>query len=359
MFRLDRRADLDWGWTAGCFAVAVLATLIVSALLLASAGADVGASFVALFKGAVGSGKAILSSLGNATPLLLTGLSTVIAFRARVWSIGQEGQVFMGAIGAYWASLLVAGWPPVAGIPVIVIAGALGGLVLGALSGWLSVRLGVNVIISTVMLNYCVIYLLSYLLQGGPWGEVGATISYQQTAPVPNNLQLPYLFGSTKVHIGLLIGLAAAVIAHAMLSRTPLGFEIRAHGFNPVALRFRGTNVARVVLMVMAISGAVAGLSGVGEVFGVTHRLRADSLYNIGYTGIIVGMIGGLTPFGTVLAALFFGGLASGALYMKVLVGVPSALVFAIEGIVLIFFLCAGVASQYRLVKVAVHERTV
>jgi simple sugar transport system permease protein len=166
------------------------------------------------------------------------------------------------------------------------------------------------------------------------------------------------LFGSTKVHIGLMIGLAAAAISHAMLSHMPLGFEIRAHGFNPVALRFRGTSVTRVVLMVMAISGAVAGIAGVGEVFGVTHRLRADSLYNVGYTGIIVGMIGGLTPLGTVLAALCFGGLASGALYMKVLVGVPSALVFAIEGTILIFFLCAGVASQYRLTKVVVHERT-
>jgi ABC-type uncharacterized transport system permease subunit len=358
MLRLDRRADLDWLWTLGCFSVAVLASLAVGALLLASAGAEVGAAFEALLKGSVGSGRAILSSLGNATPLLLTGLATVIAFRARVWSIGQEGQVFMGAISAYWASLLVASWPAAAGIPVILAAGAIGGLVLGALSGWLSVRLGVNVIISTVMLNYCVIYLLSYLLQGGPWGEVGETISYQQTAPVPANLQLPYLFGSTKVHVGLLIGLAAAVLAHALLSRTALGFEIRAHGFNPVALRFRGTNVSRVVLVVMAISGALAGLAGAGEVFGVTHRLRADSLYNIGYTGIIVGMIGGLTPAGAVLAALFFGGLASGALYMKVLVGVPSALVFAIEGIVLLFFLCAGVASQYRLVKVAVHERT-
>src|SRR5690349_18733482 len=162
MLRLDRRADLDWAWTAGCFVAAVIASLAVSALLLASAGADVLASFGALVKGAVGSGKAILSSLGNATPLLLTGLATVIAFRARVWSIGQEGQVFMGAIGAYWASLLVAGWPAVAGIPVIILAGALGGVLLGALSGWLSVRLGVNVIISTVMLNYCVIYLLSY-----------------------------------------------------------------------------------------------------------------------------------------------------------------------------------------------------
>jgi len=199
---------------------------------------------------------------------------------------------------------------------------------------------------------------LSYLLQGGPWGEIGETVSYQQTAPVPTNLQLPYLFGSTKVHLGLLIGLAAAAMAHALLSHTPLGFEIRAHGFNPVALRFRGTNVARVMLLVMAISGAVAGLAGAGEVFGVTHRVRADGLYNLGYTGIIIGMIGGLTPLGAVLAALFFGGLASGALYMKVLVGVPSALVFAIEGTMLLFFLCAGVASQYRLVRVAIHERT-
>lgn len=357
MIRLEAGHAPSGAWTFSCYALAAGAGLALTSMLVATAGFDVTEVLASLVKGSVGSRRAVLASIGYATPILLTGLATVLAFRARIWTIGQEGQVFCGAILAYAASLAVAGWPDGAAIAVILAAGALGGSLLGLFSGWLSVRLGVNIIVSTVMLNYCAIFLLSYLLEGGAWGESGQTANYQQTPPIPEPMHLPILFGSAKVHLGLLIALAVAALMQLLLQRTPLGFEIRALGYNPIALRFRGTDIGRTVLVVMAISGAVCGLAGVGEIFGTSHRLRAETLMGLGYTGIIVGMIGRLSPWGTVLAALFFGALVGGSIYMKVIAGVPSALAYAMQGIFLICFICAEVAAKYRLVGVRAHGR--
>ena len=146
------------------------------------------------------------------------------------------------------------------------------------------------------------------------------------------------------------MALFSAVVCYLIIEKTPLGFELRALGFNPTALRFKGTNVGRTVLLVMFISGALAALAGVSEIFGVNHRLRGDVMVGLGYTGIIVGMIGGLTPLGAVIAALLFGALANGSLYMSVLSDIPPALVPAMQGILLLFFLCASVIVRYRFV---------
>jgi simple sugar transport system permease protein len=355
MIRLEYRTEQDGLWTAASFAMAILAGLMAVALLLASTGANVGQVFEALVEGAVGSPKALATTLVKATPIILTGLATVIAFRAQLWSIGQEGQVFAGAMGGYLGAQLLAGMPPLLFFPAVLLSGMAAGVVFGWLAAVLRSSFAVNEIISTVMLNYLVIYLLSWLLQGGPWGESGGTISYQQSPMLPADDFLPALFGSNRLHAGVLLPFLAAAACSIVMSRTPLGFEIRGLGYNPVALRHKGVNIGRTVSIILMASGALAALAGAIELFGVAHRLRADNLVGLGYTGIIVGMIGGLRPLGTVLAGLFFGGLASGAVYMRVLGDVPAALVPAIQGITLFFFLCAGVLARYRVVRVAVQ----
>ncbi len=353
MIKLERRLDASLPWTAGSYLAAVLMGFIATAVLLRVSGAEVIPAFTALFDGAFGSRSAIIGSLVKATPLIFTGLATVVAFRAQVWNIGQEGQMFAGVMMAYWAATSLGWLPHWALVIAIIAAGVLGGGLLGGLAGALKARFKVNETISTVMLNYLVIYGLSYLLAGGPWMETGETVSYHQTARLPEPAHLPLLIESTKLHIGFAIALAAALFVFVLFDRTALGFEIRALGLNPTALTFKGTNVGRTMVIVLIISGGIAGLAGIGELFGINHRLRSDYLLGLGYTGIIIGMIGGLRPLGTVIAAIFFGGLASGALYMKILSGVPSALVPAMEGIVLLFFLCAGVIARYRVVRVA------
>ena len=253
-----------------------------------------------------------------------------------------------GAMGGYWASLYLQGASAMLAVPMIMLAAiAVGGL-LGALSGWLKTQFEMNEIISTVMLNYVVIYFLSYLLAGGPWTEAGTT-SYHQTPILAENFQLPLLTGTAKLHIGFLLALLATFVSYLIIEKTPLGYELRGLGFNPTALRFKGTNVTRTVLLVMFISGGLASLAGVSEIFGVNYRLQGSVMAGLGYTGIIVGMIGGLKPLGACIAGLLFGALHNGSLYMSVLSDVPSALVPAMQGILLLFFLCASVMVRYRI----------
>ncbi|MDR3476268.1 MAG: ABC transporter permease [Devosia sp.] len=336
--------------TIGAYILAILAGLMVSALLVAMSGTDVGAALQSLLVGAVGSPSAIVSSLGSATPLIFTGLATVIAYRAEVWSVGQEGQVLAGAMLAYQASLVLAGAPPAVIVLAALAAGMVGGALLGGLAALLKARFGVNEIVSTVMLNYVVGYLLSYLIGGGPWAATGGTVTYLQTPRLPQDAWLPLLAPDSKLHVGLLVGLALVGTIQLMLKRTALGYEIRAMGANAVALGQRGTNTVRTVLLVMLLSGGIAGLAGVGELFGVAHRLRLETVSGLGFSGIIIGMVGNLTPMGTLLAALFFGALQSGALYMNVSTNVPGALVPAMQGIILLFCLVAGVVAQFELV---------
>lgn len=354
MILFERRTEKSGAWTAISFAMAIAAGLVASALLLAATGADVLQVFGALLQGSVGSAKALATTLVKATPIILTGLATVIAFRAQIWSIGQEGQVFAGAMGGYLGAQLLAGLPALLFFPGVLAFGMAAGMGVGGLSALLRNRFGVNEIISTVMFNYLVVYLLSWLLQGGPWGETGGTISYHQSPMLPDAAFLPSLMGS-RMHAGVLFPFLAAAACALVMARTPLGFEIRGLGYNPEALRHKGVNIDRTVMVIMAASGALAALAGAIELFGVAHRLRADNLVGLGYAGIIVGMIGGLSPWGTVFAGLFFGALSSGAVYMRVLGDVPASLVPAIQGITLFFFLCAGVLARYRIVRVVVQ----
>lgn len=348
--RLVVRTDASPGWTASLYLGAAALGLLAMAALVLFTDASVSEAMGALISGTVGSRTAILATLVAAAPLIFTGLATVVAYRAGIWNIGQEGQVLAGAMAAWQASLFVGGLPPILAIPLCVAAGVAGGALLGWFAGWLRARFGTSEIVSTVMLNYLVAYLLSWLL-GSVWAATGDSVSYQQTPLLPENLWLPLLGAGGKLHLGFLLGLICAIWLGYVLARTPLGYEIRAMGDNPTALGQRGTDTRRVMLMVMLISGGLAAMAGVGEVFGVTHRVTTNNLTGIGFSGIIIAMIGNLTPRGTVLAALFFGGLHSGALFMNVMTGVPAALITAAEGVVLILFLIAGVLSRFRLVR--------
>ena len=348
--RIEPRPQPSLAWSVAVHGAAVLVALVLTVLLVLMGGADPAKAIGALVEGGFGSARAWLDTLARATPLIFTGLATVVAYRAQVWSIGQEGQVLAGAMAAFWATSLLPGpgaWPLV---PLILVAGMAGGAALASVTAVLKTRFAVSEIISTVMMNYLIVLLLSWLIGGGPWTEVSQSVVYQQSATFPEPAWLPALLGSGKLHLGFPVALAAAVAVQVLLARTSLGYEIRALGDNPVALACRGTDVGRTILVILAISGALAGLAGVSEAFGTTHRLRADALAGFGYTGILIGMIGGLTPWGTVLAAVVFGGLENGALYMKLVAKVPGALVPTIEGVLMLTFLCAGVAARYRLV---------
>lgn len=346
-YRIERRPTRSpFAWALALLLAGACAVLICAGLFSA-AGADPWKAFAALLKGGLGSERALAETMVRATPLILTGLACAIAFRARLWNIGAEGQVFAGAMFAYWCQSALGDAPAPIQIAVIVIGGLIGGAALGGLAGFLKARFQVDEVISTVMLNYIIVYVLSLLLQNGPWTEAGSF--FEQTAMVPDTAQLPIILDKTRLHLGFLFSLLVAAFIHVMLLRSSLGYEIRAAGSNLRALAFQGVSVTRLIIVVMAISGAVAGLAGAFEVYGVQHRLKSGTLGGLGYTGIIIAILGQLRPMGVVAAALVFGLLLNGATLMQIKSGVPSALIYAIEAIILLFFLVAWAASEFRL----------
>lgn len=345
--RLVTRTDPSLAWTALCYGLAVVAFLLGSGLLVASIGGSPITAFRALAIGAFGGASAIGGTLAKSAPLILTGLSAAIAYRARIWSIGQEGQVIAGAILAYGAARLVGPAGP-SGTLVVLTAGMLGGALPAVLAAEMKTRARVDIVISTVLLDYVVGHGLTWVLQPGLWGEVGQTVSYQQSARVDASLMLAHLPGLGKAHVGVIVALLAVGVVWLLVTRSRLGFEIRNFGLNPRTMISRGVDTGRLTLVVMAISGALAGLAGAGELLAEAQRLKPDALAGLGYTGIVVALIGRNGPLGALAAALFFGALSAGGLYMKITADVPAALVTAMQGLALILFLVADVASRMQ-----------
>ena len=349
--KLEKRDDVSPLGRILAIVFALIAAMLVSAVLISLAKASPTGAFFNLLKGAFGNKRAILETMVKSTPLILTGLATVIAFRGKIWSIGQEGQLFLGAIGGYWAYRVFEGLPTIALIPIIVLAGFMVGAFGGMVAGFLKAYFRVDEIISTVMGNYIIDYFLSFLLSGvGPWREPGSY--YQQTAEISEKAYYPLLFENSRLHMGFLIALASILVVYLILNHTPFGYQIRAFGSNPRAAKFKGINVNKIFIVTMLISGGLAGLAGTGELFGVQYRLRPDLSPGYGYTGIIVAMLAGLNPIGVLPAAILFGALINGSAQMRIATGVPTALTFAIQAIILLFLLSAQVLSRYRIRRV-------
>jgi general nucleoside transport system permease protein len=348
-FALKPRLAPSRRWQGLSLALALCCVSAVGAVLIATSGASITAAAAAFYDGALGSKGAILETLVQATPLIFTGLAVVIAFRAKVWNIGGEGQFFAGAMATIAVTRAFPDLPGPLLIAGVVIGAAIGGALWGFVPGVLKARFGANEVVVTVMLNYVMLYLVSYIV-GGVWRDPSSF--YIQTSTIPTQAWLPHLLTPGRLHLGFLLALVSAVLVSFLLRRSVLGYEISAVGANPVASRYRGISVGMVVIVVMILSGAMAGLAGGLEVAGVHHRVRLDISTGYGFAGIIVALLGQLSPSGTVLAAILFGALVNGSTAMQISAGVPVALVYAIQGLTLIFVLGASVLSRYQIRRV-------
>jgi simple sugar transport system permease protein len=348
--KIEPRLEPRFSWQIFSTLLALAMSLIACALMLSAAGADIGKAFYNIYKGAFGGWNATVKTLVMSTPLILTGVACTVAFRARIWNIGAEGQLFAGAMMAYWASTCLNGSPAGVVIPVVLVAAFAGGALYGGLAGYLKARFAVNEVLATVMLNYVIRYVLSFMLTGGPWRDPSSF--YQQTPKVAEAAHFPLLLAGSRLHLGFLVAILAAVAVYFFITRTSLGYEVRAIGYNPVASRFKGISVGRTLVIVMLISGGIAGLAGAGEVFGLHFRLKPDISTGFGFTGIIIAMLAGLHPLGVIAAAVLFGGLVNGGIRMQIFTGVPTAMISAIEGIILLFFLTSAVLTRYEIKRV-------
>lgn len=310
------------------FAALIMAFLLTILVILLAHG-NPRVALTALAEGAFGNAYALADTLTKTTPLLLTGLGVGIAFRARLWNIGGEGQFLVGALAASaLGAYLLDGLPTPLLIPIILFAGAAAGAIWAGLAGWMRTARGVPEVISTIMLNFVAAQLLSYLVHG-PMQEHNH--AQPASEALPAHATLPILWHGTTLHWGFPLALIMAVVVAVYLNRTAAGFALRVVGANPEAARVSGFAVDRTRLVTMLWSGALCGLAGAVELSGVVSTLYENYTPGYGFTAVAVALLGRLNPFGIIASAFFFGALSAGSGSMERTAGVSANLSYVVQ----------------------------
>jgi simple sugar transport system permease protein len=330
---------------------AVVVALAIGAVIIALGGGDPARAYVHILRSSFGSLGVLSDTLVTATPLIYAGLACALAFRMRLWNIGAEGQLLMGAWGAAAVVLIPivpAGTPAFITVPLMAVAGMAAGAAYGAIPGVLKALRGVNEIIVTLMLNYVAAFWIAYWVFG-PWSEGG----FQLSAQFPREAWLPRLtdfaaelpvLGGLTIHLGFLVALLAALLVRTLLFRSRRGYEIRLIGDSPRAARYAGIDVARNTIIVFALSGALAGLAGMSEVAGVVHRLQLAISPAYGFTAIIVAYMAKLNPFGVAIVSVAFGALILAGREIQ-----PAGIPAMIQGIILFALIASEIFLRYHV----------
>ncbi|MEM9471327.1 MAG: ABC transporter permease [Pseudomonadota bacterium] len=335
-------------WRAGLAPVwAILASLIICAVLISWAGASILNAYSLLFKGAFGSAFALNETLTRSIPLIFTGLAVSVAFRAKFYNIGAEGQLYAGALAATFFGTGLVTLPPALMVPFLIIMGALAGGALLIVPVLLKTHLKVDEVVTTLLLNFVVLLVVGYLIEG-PWKDP-ASLGWPQAASIIDEGVLPTLLAKGRLHFGLVIALVMAVVIWLMMRFTVQGYEIRAVGHNARAAEFSGINVNRTVIMTAMISGGLAGIAGVSETAGLKGYLTLDLSPGFGYTGIAVAMLAQLNPLAVVPAAIFLSAVYVGADAMSRAVNIPTYIADVLVGVSILAVLCSVMLSQYRI----------
>ncbi|MCF1465802.1 ABC transporter permease [Agrobacterium vitis] len=330
--------------------MAIVAALAISGILIAIAGAPVLDAYWRILTGAFGSRLSTTETLTRATPLILTGLSAAVAFRARLWNIGAEGQLYLGAITVAAASShLLSDFSPVIQIPALLILGALAGMVLLLVPLWLRLRFSVDEVVTTLLLNFVAVLFVSMLIDTVLKDPMA--FGWPQSQSVADAAMLPKLLSRSRLHLGLVIAVMLALVLHFVQQRTVFGIRSRAAGLNPAGAVFAGVPLGRTLVTVACISGGLAGLAGTVEVMGVKGYVTTDLSPGYGYSGIVVAMLANLNPLGVVLAALFTATMFVGADGMSRSMGIPSYIADVTVALSLLTMLMALFFTQYRIVR--------
>ena len=301
---------------------AVALTVLVASFLALLAGANPFATLGLILEGAAGSKFALLETLNRATPLIFTGLAVAVAFRAKLWNIGAEAQLYAGAVITVLLGTGALPLPSVLLVPVIGLAAMLVGAMVLLGPVLLKTRAGVDEVVTTLLFNFIMLLIVSMLLEGPMKDPMG--MGWPKSAALDKAARLPRIATGLRLHWGFGLALLAAGGVWILQTRTTLGFEIRAVGQNAEAARFAGVPVNRVLLKTALLSGGLAALAGFSEVAGLKGNLTLDLSPGFGYTGVIVAMLALLNPLGVVLSAIFVAGVFVGADSMSRAAGVPT-----------------------------------
>jgi len=315
--------------------IALIATAAVAGVLLWLGGFHPLTAAGALVRGAFGSSSALLSiTLVRSVPLILTGLAVAVAFKAGVWNIGAEGQLYAGAVAGVWAGLSFPTLPGTLLVPAVLLASGVAGAAWAAVPAVMRLRLGVGEVITTILMNFVAIHLAAWVVHG-PLQETRGV--FAQTDPIVDAARLPLLVPGTRLHLGFALAVGLAVALGVLLRRSRVGFLVAATGASPAAARISGRiDTRRVVLGSFLASGAIAGLAGGVEVSGVTFALYEGLSPGWGYTAIAVALLAGLNPFAVLATGLLFGALAAGEGAMQRDAGIPAVWVGVVEALIIL-----------------------
>lgn len=338
----------------------------------------IGEAYGAFFTGAFGNPVRIVSALfsGNATqiqraiypltetlriatPFIFAGLGVALGFQGGLFNIGAEGQYFVAGLTTVFVGYSLRGIPLIIHLPLALIAGMIGGGIWAAIPGYLKGKTGAHEVINTIMMNYIAFRLAEYML------DVGGPMARGDGRPVSPEIQtsayLPQFFPnqlSIRVNFGFVLALGAAWLVWWLLYRTTLGFEIRTVGQSPHAARYAGMNVPRTIVVTMAISGALAGLSGATDILGVIHFMPNAFYSGYGFDAIALALLGKSHPLGVVLASLLFGALRAGAQNMQGVAQVPIDLTSIVQGLIIVFIAAPEIIRMlYRVPKTEEKEK--
>lgn len=326
-------------------------------------------SYTALFHGAIGNPARIIDafqggdpaairsainpffeSLNKSVPYIFAGLSVALGFRAGLFNIGAEGQLFMGAAAAVYVGFAVTGLPAIIHVPLALLAGAAGGALWGFIPGLLKAKTGGHEVINTIMMNYIAFRLSDFLLRG----PLQRPDSFNPISPfILDSAKLPRFFEAPiRFHLGFFIALGVAFLVWVLLFKTRWGFDLRTVGANPDAARYAGMNIVWVTVAAMSLAGGLAGLAGANEVLGINHNLAAAFSSGYGFDSIALALLGKSHPLGVVLAAVLFGTLRNGAIQMQLTAGIPIDIISVMQAIILAFIAApAIIRTIYRLRK--------
>lgn len=343
-WRLERVAAPNPFVVAGLSIVAVGIAFLIASIFLMLTGHPPGRAFGDIYSGAFSGSYNFSETLLEATPLIFIGLGVGLAYRMSLWNIGGEGQFYMGAFVTTGIGLHLA-WHNWTIVPAMMVGSIVAGACWAAVPGLLRAYLGVSEIITSLLLNYVGVLWVDYFVFG-PWRDP-AELSFPITPALPNNAQLPTLFG-TRLNLAFGLALVAAVLIWAVLRYTTWGYELRIIGSNPRVAMYAGISLRRNIVLVMAVSGALAGLAGFAVMAGVSYQLQDGISPGYGYMAIIVAVLARGNPFGVILVAILFGGLQNGGQNLQ-MDGIPQSIVNMIQASLLFSILAVQVLTNYRV----------
>ncbi len=332
--------------------VSILASFVIAGIIMQVLGFSPYEAFKGLISGSLGNKRAWGETLNKAVPIALTGLSYAIAKRCGVINLGAEGQVYAGALCAVLVGTEIDFLPAPLHILLTLIVAFIGGALYGAIPAILKNRFGASELITTIMFNYIALYFVHFMI-AGPIKDYSSTSNFAQSKAMLVTARLPRILPGTRLHAGLFVAVAALLFFQFILFHTTRGYEMRVIGLNQNAGEYAGINVHKNRILSMFIAGGFAGLGGACELMGVQLRIMENAFNGLGFDGIAVALLGGNTTGGIAASSILFGALSSGANKMQMKSGVPTATVYILQGLVILFVIGKRLFDIRRMKRTA------